>query len=115
MAQSPWNRLIKIGASQYLTDTGLVGGSVLITSVSGLDKLRPSTTTFIRKAVSGIPRSFNRDNTGAGVEISISAEKIPSDLFDDVIALIDTAMASNSEVTIIFAGGPEGTLSVDVK
>lgn len=115
MAQSPWNRLIKIGASQHLTDSGLAGGTKLINSVTGLDQLRASKVPFIRKAITGIPRSFNRDNLGAGVEIAISAEKIPVDLFDDVLDIIDTAMASNSEITIVFSDGPEGTLSVDVK
>ena len=111
----PWARKIKIGSSLFLTDTGLTGGTKLLTEVEGIDQLRTTHTGDVIVAISGKPHAFVLSNTGAGVLLSITAERITQSLYNSIKSEINTAMSTAALLRIIFSDGPEGTLTVDCR
>jgi hypothetical protein len=107
MPESIWNRLIKIGSSQYLTSDGTSGGTPIITDVSGLDALRPAKIGPVVASM-GAPKKFLRTNLGANVPITITVFKIPdaaNSTLDDVISVHDSAESSTGIVRLTITGG----------
>src|SRR5688500_13120047 len=115
---SRWNRLIKIGASLYLTDTQLVGGSRIITDVSGLDQLREAWVGSVVVPIVGAPKVFVQANEGFGIPLSITMARMPdttNDTLDDIIALHNTAYSTGGVIRIIVGDQANDGATVDVK
>lgn len=109
-----YTRLIKIGPSLYLTDTGLIGGLRIITDVTGPELLKEAYVGPVRTALSGKPFEFVRQNTGAGVLIKIHFNRIPSDVLDDIITLHDSSKSGNADIPLVITGGPDD-IAVNVR
>ncbi len=113
---SIWNRLIKIGSSLYLTSDGTSTGDMIITDVTGLDKLRPAKTGPIVLAMSGAGKKFRRPNNGEGTLLSIAMARMPdaaNSTLDDVIAVNDTAETGTNIVRLIFGDQANDGVTVD--
>lgn len=90
--------------STWLTRDGTEDELPCLVTVTGLDRLKLSKTGAVQLAADGTPRPFVTPNLGKGVTIVITIFTIAKDIFDDIIADINTALNASDTVNITLEG-----------
>lgn len=100
------SRLIKIGG-RFLTDDNTENGVRYISAVRGLEALEDSHAGSVTLAADGTPYKFLVETVGQGTAIRIELRGLYSADRTALVAVKNTAEATQEPVRVIFADGPD--------
>ena len=106
---------IKIG-SYWLSRSGSsvsASNPACKTAVEGLDAAQSDYTGVIQTALDGTPYAQIRNNDGAGLAFSITADYMTNTVLDNIRSAVETAFSGGSTIRVTISGGNAGTLDVN--